>query len=69
LQQRLLLSIRTAQAAGTKKTRVSATLSGERSNQSQELYMFARNGDKARFNRERKQKIAPCKRTSSQLAE
>jgi hypothetical protein len=27
--------------------------------------MFARNGDKARFNREHKQKIARCKRTSA----
>ena len=42
------------------KTRVSGTPGSERSNQSQEFYMFARNGDKARFNRERKQKIARC---------
>jgi hypothetical protein len=45
------------------RTKIGRTLGGKRINQSQEFYMSARNGDKSRFNRERKQKIARRKRT------
>jgi hypothetical protein len=49
------------------RTKNGRTLGSQRINQSQEFYMSARNGDKSRFNRERKQKIARRKRTHELL--
>jgi hypothetical protein len=63
--QRLSLSISCASPLGLKPKKVH--LAASESIQSQEFYMSARNGDKSRFHRVRKQKIARRKRIQELL--
>jgi hypothetical protein len=51
-------SIRTAQAAGT-KDKMGCIPGSSRIDGSEEFYRSAPNGDESRFNRKRKQKLAP----------
>jgi hypothetical protein len=66
LGQRLLLNNRILPAAGT-HTKSSRNPIASESNQSEEFHMSALNGDKSRYHRERKQKIARRQRTRKLL--
>jgi hypothetical protein len=67
LQHRLLLFSSPCAEPQRSEEEWVAHFAASRFTQSQELYMSARNGDKSRFNRQRKQKIARRKHTPELL--